>query len=133
MNKLLCPCMSEKQFSVCCEPYLLFTGQAETPEALMRSRYTAYTLENWDYIEATMKGPAKSHFSRPEAELFAQTTTWMGLRVIKVPPPKENSGTVEYIAFYKQDNMPQTLHEISQFRKENGAWFYITGDILSDS
>ena len=53
---MTCPCGSGKPLSACCGPYLEGKEDPPTPEALMRSRYTAYTQGNLDYIEKTMKG-----------------------------------------------------------------------------
>ena len=38
-----CPCGSQKQYEQCCGPFLDGRAIAPTAEALMRSRYTAYT------------------------------------------------------------------------------------------
>ena len=42
MAKDLCPCGSGKEYGECCEPIIKGTALAQSPEALMRSRYTAY-------------------------------------------------------------------------------------------
>ena len=48
----LCPCNSGKDYRVCCGLY--HEGEvAPTPTALMRSRYSAFALENADYLLAT--------------------------------------------------------------------------------
>lgn len=51
-----CPCGSKISYSSCCGLYHSAKAIAPTPEALMRSRYTAYTQANFDYIKATMRG-----------------------------------------------------------------------------
>ncbi|MGE4560780.1 MAG: SEC-C metal-binding domain-containing protein, partial [Desulfobulbus sp.] len=42
-TQALCPCESGLPFATCCRPLLSGEQQAATAEALMRSRYTAYT------------------------------------------------------------------------------------------
>ncbi|HUT76233.1 MAG TPA: SEC-C metal-binding domain-containing protein, partial [Polyangia bacterium] len=37
-----CPCGSSRDFADCCGPLLGGEGPAETAEALLRSRYTAF-------------------------------------------------------------------------------------------
>ena len=51
MNKQ-CPCSSQKEMADCCLPYIR-TYSAPTAEALMRSRYTAFTLHEADYLFQT--------------------------------------------------------------------------------
>ncbi|MDR1126989.1 MAG: SEC-C domain-containing protein, partial [Treponema sp.] len=48
-----CPCGSGKQYTDCCEPFILGVQKPLTAEALMRSRYTAYTVHAVDYIVST--------------------------------------------------------------------------------
>ena len=48
-----CPCESGKTFKKCCEPFITGAKEAETAEQLMRSRYTAYTQVEMDYIQKT--------------------------------------------------------------------------------
>ncbi len=48
-----CPCGNDKQYINCCGRYLDNAEAAATAEILMRSRYTAYTLEREDYLLAT--------------------------------------------------------------------------------
>ena len=48
-----CPCGSGRAYPACCGPYLDQSLPAPTAEALMRARYTAYTLKREDYLLAT--------------------------------------------------------------------------------
>ena len=48
-----CPCGSGKDFDQCCGPYLSGRAEPPTAEALMRSRYVAYTRGDIDYIGRT--------------------------------------------------------------------------------
>ena len=127
---LKCPCCSDKTYSECCQPRHNFTQVANTPEDLMRSRYSAYALGRIDFIEHSMSGPALSQFNRQEAIDWSNSVKWLGLRIINAPTASSKSGLVEYTAFYSQNKIPHTLHEISEFRKENGEWKYVTGKII---
>ncbi|WP_410106547.1 YchJ family protein, partial [Sutterella wadsworthensis] len=52
----LCPCGSGRRFADCCGLYLSGGSQAlgaPTPEALMRSRYSAYACGDDAYVLAT--------------------------------------------------------------------------------
>ncbi len=46
-----CPCHSLKPYEKCCKTFINEVVFPQSPEQLMRSRYTAYTQANMDYIE----------------------------------------------------------------------------------
>jgi SEC-C motif domain protein len=127
--KKLCPCQSSENFSDCCEPIISGKKTAETAEALMRSRYSAYTFNNVHYLLKTWH-----HSTRPEFKDFdsENITKWISLVVKKVEGGERSDirGKVEFIAAAKAMGSITTLHEISNFIKEDGLWFYVDGDIL---
>jgi len=124
-----CPCGSSKQYSDCCGRYLDHGEVATTAEHLMRSRYTAYTLNREDYLLATWH-----HSARPGSLELANNTPnqWVGLTVKGHEQSAPDRAIVEFIARYKINGRAYRLHEISRFVHEGGAWFYLDGDILQD-
>ena len=48
-----CPCGSDFPYTDCCGPLIRGTGFADTAEDLMRSRYTAFAKQNWEYLVLT--------------------------------------------------------------------------------
>ena len=48
-----CPCGSDEPFGRCCLPLHLGERQAETAEQLMRARYSAYAVDDLDYVWRT--------------------------------------------------------------------------------
>jgi SEC-C motif domain protein len=124
-----CPCKSGKLFQECCHPIILGIQKADTPEALMRSRYTAYSMQNIDYIQKTMKGAALENFNYVDAMNWAQSVEWVGLEVLNhfIDKTDPNIGYVEFKAVYKADGGIQVLHETSEFLKDGGEWFYVDG------
>jgi len=121
-----CPCGTGKAWSDCCGPYLLRQKNAPNPEALMRSRYTAYSVNDLDYIERTMKSPALDHFDRDDKSREAQTICWTHLEVLNTAG-NATRGFVEFRAHYCMGNKNYVLHEKSEFRFEEGEWFYVSG------
>ena len=121
-----CPCCSGKPYIGCCAPLINGNKRALTPEALLRSRYTAYTQANIDYIEKTMRGSAAKTFDKQEAEAWARSLQWEKLEVIDAPAvkPGKTRGLVKFTAHYKTKNNPQTLEETSEFRLKKGRWYY---------
>jgi len=121
-----CPCGSGHTFQDCCGRYIEGEHLAPTPEALMRSRYSAYALGNEPYLLATWHAS-----TRPEKlNLDEQTTIkWSGLDIISAPGAEGDTGFVEFVARFKDNGRAGKLHERSRFRRENDRWYYVDGDI----
>jgi len=92
----------------------------------MRARYTAYFTKNMDFIQSTMRGPALEKFNLKETRDWAYSIHWLGLDVIS-SNRQGDIGFVTFEAVYEEDNKVQTLLEKSEFKKENGTWYYING------
>lgn len=117
-----CPCGSGKPYEKCCGPYITGAVLPPTAEALMRSRYTAYTLLDEKYLLDTWH----SH-TRP-AELGMnkdKPTQWIGLDVKKHEMQDETHATVEFVTRYRLNGKAHKLGEVSRFTKENGRWLYV--------
>lgn len=120
----LCPCGSKLEYINCCQSFIDHKLIPKTPEQLMRSRYTAYSLANIDYIQETMLGGALQDFDAMDAREWAQSIKWLKLEVIRSNMIAENKGIVEFIAYYRYQNKKHQLHEISQFELINQRWYY---------
>lgn len=113
----------------CCGPYINSSQIPPTPEALMRSRYSAYTQANVEYIMATMQGKPAINFDMQQVRTWAQQVEWLGLKVFgtKIMPQDDNRGYVEFRATYRIAAKKQHIHELSEFRREQGRWYYVDG------
>jgi SEC-C motif-containing protein len=122
----LCLCGSTKPYTACCARYVEGSEPAPTAEALMRSRYTAYSLLREDYVLATWH-PS----TRPSALGLAEDrqTKWIGLDVKRHEQQDANHAIVEFVARYKVQGRAHRLHEVSRFAKEEGRWFYVDGEV----
>jgi len=126
-----CPCGSESFFEKCCGPYLAGQDVPDTAEKLMRSRYTAYTRADLDYIKKTMVPEAQKHFDAEGAKLWAEESKWKGLKIgdTRKGGPTDAVGTVEFTAIYEKDGEGLEHHEISRFRKsKEGHWQFVDGE-----
>jgi len=121
-----CPCGTGKSYTDCCGIFIAHQKIPSTPEELMRSRYTAYSQVNMDYIIQTMKSPAADNFDAEDARAWAKKVNWTGLEIIKTRHDA-NKGIVEFRAHYDIDGKKNVLHEISEFNLENGKWYYVNG------
>lgn len=100
---------------------------APTAHVLMRSRYTAYFYANEKYLLDTWHPstrPEKLNLYEDEKRVV-----WFDLKIRNIDKggAKDNDGTVEFTARFKQNGKAQHLHEVSQFSKVNGRWYYVGG------
>jgi len=111
---------------VCCEPFHRGLKKAETPEELMRSRYSAFAKGEAAYILATdMSGEhTPDELEALKAEM-AQTA-WLKLDILDA-----RGDTVEFKAYYRDGRGMHLLHEKSRFVYQNGEWLYVDGRIYS--
>ncbi|MBC3910445.1 YchJ family protein [Undibacterium umbellatum] len=122
MSSKACPCGSTKSFDLCCGPYISGAAVTSTAEALMRSRYTAYTLNDEAYLRATWD----ERTCPKERITHDDPTKWLGLEVKKFKADGDNA-TVEFVARYKIGGKAHRLHELSRFVRYEGKWFYVDG------
>lgn len=126
-----CPCGSGKPFQFCCEPIVQGQKGAPTAEALMRSRYTAFALGAIDYLIDTT-APEKR--GEDDAEILADQvkyTNWTGLKIISKDQGgrSDEQGIVEFEAQFETDDQSGTLYEKSNFRRDDGNWLYVDGEV----
>ena len=118
-----CYCKSGKPFKNCCEPFLNKSSLPETPEQLMRSRYSAYVLHDADYLVATTHISERKYYSKAEILKWSKSNTWLRLEVIEA---YEN--IVEFKAYYLNEKQEaQVHHEKSTFKQEDKVWYYLDG------
>ncbi|MBA2650927.1 MAG: SEC-C domain-containing protein [Tatlockia sp.] len=124
-----CPCGSPNDYLDCCGLLIDKQTEARSPEALMRSRYTAYTQAKIDYIKNTMRGKPLDDFNEIDATKWAQQVYWKCLEVItsSMDDKDENIGYVEFIARFQEQGKTQVIHELSKFQRIEGKWFYTEG------
>ncbi|MBA2709686.1 MAG: SEC-C domain-containing protein [Tatlockia sp.] len=122
-----CPCGSQKNYLTCCGLLINEQCEASSPEALMRSRYTAYTLARIDYIKKTMTGKPAEAFDEISSEKWAKQVNWKGLKILSSFMENEQLGFVEFIASFLEQGKKQSIHELSKFERIGGKWFYTQG------
>ena len=125
----ICPCGSGFPYSACCEPIISGKKDAVTAQELMRSRYTAFTLANVDYLIRSHSIKTRPIKERKSIEKWAKSVVWMGLTVLNTQAGEatDEIGYVEFEALYLENGQPQQIHEKSLFRRENGKWVYVSG------
>jgi len=125
----ICLCGSGLDYTQCCG--LLHSGKkhASTAESLMRARFTAYAMQNSDYLLQTWEAS-----TRPESIDFSKETgEWKRLEITQTKKGLVNDkkGMVEFKAFFTQDGIDRVMNEISRFVKVQQRWFYLDGKVKS--
>lgn len=120
-----CPCGSNKTYPECCGSYINGKENAPTAEALMRSRYTAYTQHNNDYLLSTWHPDTRPSINPGDDD----GTTWTGLDIIRTEAGLKNDkkGIVEFIASCMFKGEASHIHETSEFIFEDNRWYYVDG------
>ncbi len=132
MTDSTCPCRQTASLrlplSGCCGPYL-DGAPAPSPEALMRSRYTAYAVGNVDYLHDTLAPEARHDFDRKSVTHWSKTSQWTGLDIIGTEggQPGDHEGFVEFVAHFVADGKAQDHRERSRFRfdPEGKRWLFV--------
>jgi SEC-C motif-containing protein len=132
-----CPCGSGKKFDDCCGIFIEGTQQPETPEQLMRSRYTAFVMQDMEYVQKTTDPQTKFDFDFEANRSWAEESEFVGLKILKTSMDG-NKGMVEFQAQFRSragegSATVQTHHEISKFRKQAGVWYFREGRVLSEA
>ena len=130
-----CPCGSNSPYTDCCGSLIRGTGFADTAEDLLRSRYTAITENNWEYLVLTSHPEEKKEMARLESALVDQGAEWKRLEItgIRKGGREDNEGQVDFVVHYVKDGIPQTLSESSRFYKMKGHWVYSRKDSILSS
>ncbi|WP_147200612.1 YchJ family protein [Pantoea sp. CCBC3-3-1] len=123
-----CPCCSGLDYSLCCQPYLNDAAIPDSPQALMRSRYTAYVRNNTDYLIATWHPSCDPARFRGSLEQSYKGTTWLSLHIIEAETPAdEGEGFVTFFARFSENQQRSFIHERSRFLQLAQRWYYIDG------
>lgn len=131
---LPCPCGKTQDgkraalYDQCCGRLIDAGELAANAEQLMRSRYTAYVHERFDYLRDTWD-PATC-----PADLGSEPgPQWLGLEVRRHESLDERHALVEFVARYKVGGRAHRLRETSRFTLgQDGRWRYVDGEV-SDS
>ena len=123
-----CPCGTGRAYTDCCGP-LHAGAEATTAVALMRSRFSAYALRLPDHLRRTWHPD-----TRPTRLDLDDGIVWRRLQIVDTASGGETDadGVVEFRASYRTPEGAGVLRERSRFRRIDGRWVYVDGDILEN-
>lgn len=130
-EEIICPCGSGRAENACCGPLIEGLCPAETAEALMRSRYTAYVKGDAEYLIKSWH----PKYRPVELNLENSKITWQGLEIVNTQAGLvgDTQGVVEFIARFERTGQPGKVQERSRFQFEQGQWLYLDGDLKSSA
>lgn len=120
-----CPCGHGKTYLNCCARLHTGRAEAETPEELMRARYSAFVRADPAFLLASW-----SPETRPARLDRLEPREWSGLSVEAEETLGPDRATVTFTARYREDGVERRLREKSLFRRERGRWVYVDGEIF---
>ncbi|MBO3673180.1 YchJ family protein [Acinetobacter soli] len=120
-----CPC-GQGAYMSCCAPLHQGQQHASSAEQLMRSRYSAFALQQIDYLIQTTALGQQSYLDRDAIADWSQRNTWLQLEVIHhLAKLDKCHAQVEFKAHYHDGQQAQVHHEISHFVYFAGRWYFL--------
>ena len=134
-NDDLCPCNSGMKYGECCGPILDGLKPAETAEALMRARYSAYVTEHVAFLRDSAVKAVQEEFDEQATTSWSRVARWHGLEIIRTEKggPGDKTGVVEFRATYTANNEFCNHHEISTFVREADGWKFEDGELVGET
>ncbi len=121
-----CPCGTGKKLAQCCGPFIQGKKLPETPELLMRARYTAYVNAEIDYILGTQDPKTSGDVDRESTESWSKKSEWLGFELIDTAMGEDGeTGTVDFIARYRLKGEEYAHHEQASFRRDETRWLFV--------
>jgi SEC-C motif-containing protein len=127
-----CPCGKGDSLETCCGPFIDGTKRPATAEDLMRSRYSAFATHNVDYILDTHDPDRVSEIDRKNTEAWAKDSEWLGFELVSSDKGgvDDDAGVIEFVAKYKVKGLAIDHRERAIFRKHNGRWYFVDGQMI---
>jgi SEC-C motif-containing protein len=123
-----CPCGSGRSAAECCLPVIRRERSAATAEELMRSRYTAFTTGDVDWIMESHHPDTVGEIDRDEVAQWSSASEWLGLKIrdTEAGGPDDAEGSVTFRARYKVQGQQVDHVERAHFERDNGEWRFHT-------
>lgn len=124
-----CPCGSTLTYEACCGRWHHGPDRLMAPDAesLMRSRYSAFVMDDLPYLLDTWHPDTRP----PELEPNPRGMKWLGLTIKRHTVEDGEHATVEFVARNRLAGRAVRLHEESRFVREDGRWLYVDGEMKS--
>ena len=122
-----CPCHSGREFNECCGPIIAGDIIAPSPEALMRSRFTAFCRDEMDHLRDSMVEEHRAEFHAEDVRRWNKETTWLDLEILETSTDGD-TGMVRFRIGFRHKGGTQNVTERSRFVRRENRWFYLDGE-----
>lgn len=124
-----CPCGSGKSYEECCAPYHREERWPEDPLTMLRTRYCAYAVGAWDYLERTAwQEEGEEAITASMLEERASGLDWRRLAILgSGRDEEEGCEYVDYVADYIVDGVAREVAEHAYFKPVEGRLYYTGG------
>ncbi len=136
MSTMNCPCGSGRPLIACCLPLIQGKSPAWTAEDLLRSRYTAFTRGDVDYIVQSHHSKTRAEVKRDQVEEWSGGSEWLGLEILETSGggEKDEEGAIAFHARYRlksdESGKVQEHYERALFAREGGVWTFVDAQPL---
>jgi len=128
---MTCPCGLGPSYDECCGRYISGKELAPTPEALMRSRYSAYVEGEIDWVVESHDPETRHEVDEKGAREWSGAADWDGLTVHETSGGEgDEDGMVEFSARYELQGRLVSHRERAVFKKRKGRWYYHDGEMV---
>ena len=126
-----CACRSGLRYTACCAPVHRGEREPETASLLVRARYAAFALALGGYLARTLATEHADHGIDPAA-LTRDLVRLRGIRRflgVAIWHESTTAATAEVLFHARmfEHGRDVSLVELSDFRRESGAWRYESG------
>jgi SEC-C motif-containing protein len=98
----------------------------------MRARYSAYVNTAMDFLFESNHPDHRKGYDHKGTREWAESAAWEGLEIVALDQggPDDASGTVEFIARFREKNVPHAHHELAHFKKHEDRWYFTEGSLV---
>lgn len=128
-----CHCGNPEPFETCCQPLLKGERLPKTAAELMRLCYSAFTVNNIDYIMNSHDPDTVHQVDRDSTESWSKEAKWTGLEITDTEAGGEddNFGRVDFVANYELRGVKIAHRESATFRKHGKRWLFVDGEQIN--
>jgi SEC-C motif-containing protein len=132
-----CPCGSLLKYKKCCKAFHDKSKLPKTALELMKSRFSAFAVQNADYIIFTTHKDNPDFTSdikswKEDILNFSKNTDFVKLEILEFVDDKIESleNFVTFKASMKQNGEDISFVEKSRFLKDGERWLYVDGQFI---
>ena len=97
----------------------------------MRARYSAYVEGEIKFLMNTIADDPSGESDADSTRQWSEMSDWIGLLIHEAKgTADDDEGMVEFTAAYQIKEREFKHHERARFRKFDGKWLYVDGDMI---